>query len=377
MRLHIVGLPWTETTSAYPTCAYTGKVARFGPMMLAQGHEVILYAGEENEAECTEHVPLVSREERVRWFGEHDNNTLWGHLTWNPTDEWWHKMNTRAIMEIEKRLGDNDIICLITSHPQKIIHDYFKLRRSPQDPRVRALVCEPFVGYDHTLADLVVYESYAWMHTVYARQEIHDGRNYDAVIPNYFDPDEFHTDKKGDYLLFVGRLIERKGPHIAARIAERVGMPLVVAGPGGEMKDGVLHGLGFTATGDIEYVGPVNQAERADLMAGARALLAPTQYIGPFEGVSVEAMLCGTPAITTDWGVFPETVETGVTGYRFRTLQEGADAVEKAIRLGKTPARRERIRQHAISKYGLDAVGAQFHAYFNRAQTLYGEGWTT
>ena len=52
--LHIVGLPHTMTNGEYATCAYTEKIRKFCDMMTGGLRKVILYAGEENEAECTE-----------------------------------------------------------------------------------------------------------------------------------------------------------------------------------------------------------------------------------------------------------------------------------------------------------------------------------
>ena len=65
------------------------KLLKAGKMFLGEGHEVFLYSGEQNEAECTEHVPLFTTAEREEWFGVHDQNTTWGHVTWDPTSKPW------------------------------------------------------------------------------------------------------------------------------------------------------------------------------------------------------------------------------------------------------------------------------------------------
>lgn len=42
------------------------------------------------------------------------------------------------------------------------------------------------------------------MHNVYGEKGIIDGQYYDAVIPNYFDPDDFpYSEKKEDYFLYI------------------------------------------------------------------------------------------------------------------------------------------------------------------------------
>jgi glycosyltransferase involved in cell wall biosynthesis len=46
----------------------------------------------------------------------------------------------------------------------------------------------------------------------------------------------------------------------------------------------------------------------------------------------VEAMACGTPVVTTNWGAAPELVADGVTGFR----RDGDDDLVESIGLART-----------------------------------------
>jgi glycosyltransferase involved in cell wall biosynthesis len=366
MRLHVVGLPWTATTTEYLTCAYTQKLLKFGRMMEPRGHEVVLYAGsEENEAPCTEHVPVISEAERASWFGEWGSDALLKRVTWDNTAEPWRTFNERAVRAISERADDHDLVLLVGGNCQQPVHAALVDRLLP---------VEPFVGYEGVFTH-AAYESHAWRSHVYGLMSERNGRFFDATIPNYFDPDDFAVEPRrgGDYVLFVGRLVQRKGPHVAAQLAEAVGMPLVVAGPGGvESGPGYVRAdeILVASSAGVDYVGEVGVEERAELMANAACLLSPTLYIEPFGGVAVEAMMAGTPVLATDWGAFTETVVEGLSGWRFRTLAEGVEAFD---RLGDLDA--HEIQDYAWSRYGLAAVAPQFERWFRQLDSLWREGW--
>lgn len=370
MRLHLIGLPQTQTTSSYPTCAYTQKAIKFCRAMARLGHEVTLYWGEQNEADCVEFVPLIRESERKAWFGE-GFDTVRTPFSWDATAPYWRALNERAIDRLRDRVEDHDLILLSTG-TQWPIRDAYPHRGDDHD-RAYQICCEYGVGYEGIATDFCAFESSSFMHTVYALRGIQDGRAFDQVIPNLFDADDFPIVNSGggDYLLYMGRVMVRKGLVEANEIAKATGMRLVVAGPGGTQRKAVLRGDHVELKGThIEYVGEVGIAERAELLAGAHALLAPTLYLEPFGGIAVEAMMAGTPAITTDWGAFRETVDHGVTGWRFRTLQQAVDGVTWAA-----GADHELIRERAIQGYGLDAVGAMYEQWFDQLDLLWRSGW--
>jgi glycosyltransferase involved in cell wall biosynthesis len=232
------------------------------------------------------------------------------------------------------------------------------------------------IGYGGVWAPYRIYESYAWMHYLSGKKEpTDDVRFYDAVIPNSFEPSDFPFGKgRGNYALFVGRLIRRKGIQIAVDTTAKLGIQLLMAGQGVvDVGSNWVQGIDIRVQGDhIQHVGVVGPQERARLMGAATFVMTPSIYLEPFCGVAVEAMMCGTPVITTDWGAFTETVQQGVTGVRCRVLADFVKAGQQVPNFD-----REVIHQYAHKRYSTDVVRYAYDAYFKQLMTLKGEGWYT
>ena len=349
---HVVSLPHTQTTAEYTHCAFTQKVRKFCNMMTDLGHEVILYASEENEARVSELVTVITKDKQRELFGDYDHTKQQFNITWGMYDPAWVEMNSSTIRAMAERIKPHDFICLIGGHVQKIIADAF-----PDN-----LSVEYGIGYTGPFAKYRVYESYSHLHLIHGLQhnEYH-GDFFEAVIPNYYDIEEFpFAEEKDDYYLFIGRLNQDKGYSIAQEVCQKLGKRLIVAGQGN-----------FSGYG--EYIGVVGVEKRGELMSKAKAVFVPSLYIEPFGGVHAEAMLCGTPVITTNFGVFTETVVNGVNGYRcdmFRDFVAAAKAVEKF-----STAKRKKIRADAQKRFSTTTVAKQYDEYFNRLATLWSDGW--
>jgi glycosyltransferase involved in cell wall biosynthesis len=147
-------------------------------------------------------------------------------------------------------------------------------------------------------------------------------------------------------LIFLGRLEEIKGPHIAIEVAGRVGAPLVLAGNVPEAHRGWFeHNVAPHIDDDrVHYVGPVTDAQKNALLGSARAFLMPILWEEPFGIVMAEAMACGTPVIGFRRGSVPEVVADGVTGYVVDTVEEMAAAIERIHRIDRRTVR-ERVQR--------------------------------
>jgi len=330
-------------------------------MLLSLGHEVYLYGAEGSTAPCTEFVQTHTLADIRREWGSGDNRPECDGLGYD-----WRGLGFRhdfnaartattlkyynnCIGAINERKHADDFLLVMQGVYQKPIADAVKLW----------LTCEPGIGYRGSFAKFRAFESAYLQNFTYGSQnpgKCINGNYYDRVIPNYFDADDFpFCEEKEDYYLYVGRLITRKGIHTAVKAVEAIGGKLIVAGQG-ELK---------IDSPNVEVIGYVGPEDRARLMGRAKAVFVPTLYLEAFGGVAVEAQLCGTATITTNFGVFSETVLDGVTGFRCNTLRDFVDAARNVDELDPHV-----IREHA-ERYLMRNVRWEFQRWFDDLHQLY------
>ena len=153
---------------------------------------------------------------------------------------------------------------------------------------------------------------------------------------------------------FVGRLDEAKGVPLlmAAWEGMRARRPdgalrLVVAG-GGPLAGEVERWAARRP--EVEFVGLVPRSAVAQVLAGARAAVVPSQWEETFGLVAVEAMAVGTPPVVTDHGALPELVRDGRDGATFPAGDARALA-DLLADVEDRPARWAALGRRARSRY--------------------------
>jgi glycosyltransferase involved in cell wall biosynthesis len=348
MKIHLLALPNVQTTREFELDGFCTATIRFARLLERMGMEVILYGSEENEAPCSEFVTCVTRAEQTELlkgvpyqYAGFDNGSY----------PLWALANGRMIDEIAKRKAPRDMLLTIGGLSQKPVFD------AHQD----MMGLEYFVGYISTFAHNRVFASHYWRANTHGRNNEEMGRFFDAVIYGFFDETILPFEpKKQNYALYVGRITTKKGLEIACRSAQEAGIELICVGHGHD--DLVTHGA--------RYCGAVSDADKFKLMANAQCLIAPTTYIEPLGNTVIEAQLCGTPVVTTDFGGFAETVEYGKTGYRCNYLGEFVQAIEDCKKLDP-----RYIRDRAVENYSMATAQIAYAKYFKRLNLLWDEGF--
>lgn len=190
-------------------------------------------------------------------------------------------------------------------------------------------------------------------------------------IPNFFEIDalRFSPTVAADApLCFLSRVESIKGAHWAIEIARRTGHRLVIAGnhaesgPEGEYWRREIEP--WIGRDGIEYVGPVDDAQKNAVLGEARAMVVPIQWDEPFGIVFAEALACGTPVISCPRGSLPEIVRQGVDGFLIRSIEEGCEAVAKLGSIDRAGCRRR-----AEQEYAPEVVVSRYVELYERARS--------
>lgn len=392
---HLLSLAHLPQNRTYSSCAFTQKNRKLTKMLLSLGHTVYFYGSEGSDVDeyCKgepgklHFIQTHTLSDIRKSWGDGDNrfeigydwtNTEYRHDFAAPYAPATLKMMEVAIKKINEVKKPDHFLLRTQGGYQKPVSDAVEL----------FLDCEPGIGYRNSMpstnqkAYYRAFESSYGMNWMYGYEDklgSVNGNWYDRVIPNYFDPEDVEfSEEKEDYMVFIGRMINRKGLSIAINTANALGKKLYLIGQSAYVdKNGWLQEKDPVnprnpeyafPPGTWEYLGFKGIDERKKLLARAKIVFTPTIYKEMFGGTHVEARLSGTPVLTTNFGVYPGTVENGVDGFRCDTL---GDFVEKAKELYTWDAEKYRTVRKRAERYLMENVRWDYQKWFDDLHQLY------
>ncbi|WP_242126370.1 glycosyltransferase family 4 protein [Sphingobium sp. Sx8-8] len=166
------------------------------------------------------------------------------------------------------------------------------------------------------------------------------------------------TQASDGYLAFLGRISPEKRPDRAIRIAARAGLPLRIAA-----KVDAVDRLYWEQEiapliqrfPNVSFIGEIGEAQKADFLGRASALLFPIDWPEPFGLVMIEAMACATPVVAFRCGSVPEVIEHGVSGFIVETEDEAVDAVRRLDDLDRC-----RVRAAFDARFTAERMAADY-----------------
>ena len=303
--------------------------------LVARGHDVTLFATADSKTKARLHA-------------------IYPHGYWHDENMWpWELYEMLNLAAAVERAAEFDIIHYEAAYyPMSLAFT----RLSPT-PIVQTLHHSP------SAAEVQLWSRYPEAPFVAISKEqerLLSGLNVVGTVLHGIDTDNFaFRETPEDYLLFLGRFTDGKGPLQAIEIAKRVGMQLILAAAEDDYyRERVAPHVDGRR---VIYFGEADFQAKVKLYGGARALLYPIQAREPFGLVLAEAMACGTPVAALDRGAVREVVDEGVTGLIFGDLEAMARGLPRVFDLD-----RRRVHERAVARFGTKRMVDEYIAVYTR-----------
>ncbi len=166
-----------------------------------------------------------------------------------------------------------------------------------------------------------------------------------ANVYNGINLKKFKFNPRGDAnLIHFGRLLPKKGVHLALAAAKQAKQKILLAGnaydrdkPKSYFNKKIAPSLGANA----RYVGYIGDPKkRSEFLGNAKAFLFPCSWEEPFGLAVIEALACGTPVIAFGRGAIPEIMVNGKTGFIVKNVPEMVRAIKKIGSIDRATCRR-------------------------------------
>jgi glycosyltransferase involved in cell wall biosynthesis len=282
--------------------------------LVAQGHEVLLYAHSDSQTQATL-IPLLTRAqfEVMVYDNEHDSvgmsrEELYQYLVYQ------HAMHD--IITRDER-GEIDVVHNHSLHHipmmlgQAFGSRFFTTFHTPIFPQLR-------------LALLILRQGTQTQFTAISghQQQLFAEFVPSHVVYNGIDVHSFTANVqpiKDEFYFWYGRICPEKGTHLAMEYCQAAGKRLVIAGPKSNedyftqyvapllAEDGKVNKENGTLP-LFDYVGHLSKAEINDYLGNVTALLFTSTWDEPYGLTLAESLACGTPVIGFDVGASAEII---------------------------------------------------------------------
>ena len=176
--------------------------------------------------------------------------------------------------------------------------------------------------------------------------------HYVGVVHNGIELNQYRplSRNREDYLVWLGRFVPEKGPHLAIEVAKQAKIPLVLAGTIDQyVKSSVAYFQEQIKPEidqkQIRYIGPVSMRQKVRLLSRAHGFLNPIEWEEPFGMVMIEAMACRCPVISFKRGAAPEIVVHGQNGFLVQNVAEMVQSIDHIDEIDRD-ALRPYVEQH-------------------------------
>jgi glycosyltransferase involved in cell wall biosynthesis len=327
----VTGLRIAQVAPLYesvPPGAYGGTervIATLCDGLVAQGHEVTLFAPETSETAAK--LEAFEQPLRERFTAE-ELVHLAPHL------------HLEMLAELYGRAGEFDVV-----HSHLDIWT-FPFTRVSETPTVLTMHGRLDLGFLHDLLPRYASVPLVSISDDQRRAVAHLNLTWAATVHNGLDLSTYDVPRDRDgYLGFVGRIAEEKGPLAAIEVSRRSGLPLRMAAKVDPLDEEYHRSEVEPHLGpDIDFIGEIDEHQKPGFYAGARATLFPSDWPEPFGLVMIESLAAGTPVIALRRGSVPEIIEDGVTGFVCDDVDEMVAATERIGEIDPDECRRQARR---------------------------------